>query len=411
MCLLAILVTAVLLASAVMPITAYAQDPLPPPADEAAAAEAPITDDAAAEGAPAAEPPPAEEIALPKILAEVPAGTDVVLLDENGAPLPLATNEAAEVLENGDPMWCPGTAEPGDSGCTTPHASFADLLADLADDSETGSGTITSPIQYSVTDDGADPRGIFFQLGDRGHRPVTRALTSTATAERHAHRTQMNFINWEPGNTLTLNDLDARQRRHAQSMTASWMAPMRTDHRERPRTSSNSDGASIETTGDITVSHSEFQGSSSDGLDLFAGGDIELDEVDSSYAQGGDGVYGFANGSFTITHGVFSNNYENGITGRGEDLTLSDVTADSNGTMGILAGAYGDALLTNVTATENYLLGIAVGGMGDTTINSLFADDNGLLGVAAGQWRRLPRMSAPTVMNSSARSDRPRGRR
>jgi hypothetical protein len=389
---ISLLTLLVLLISAVMPGTAYAQDPLPPPPEEATAAEVPVTEDAVAEEIPVAEPPPAEEIALPDVLAEVPAGTDVVLLDENGASLPLATNEAAEVLESGDPMWCPGTAEPGDGGCTAPHASFADLLADLADDSEVGSGTIYVSNLYSVTDDGgADAGGIFFNWGDYAVTDLviqggwdfgSNTLNGTSTIGA-----AMNFLNWgNPGNTLTLNDLDfinggmlniydnILDGTHADVILENVSV-----------TGSNSDGAYIETTGDITVSHSDFQGSSSDGLELFAGGDIELDEVDSSTAQGGDGVYGFAEGNFTITDGVFSDNYDDGITvGAGGDLTLSDVAADGNGFMGILAGAYGNTLLTNVTATENYMLGIAVGGMGDTTLNGVHADDNGLLGVAAG---------------------------
>ena len=291
--LVSLLTLLVLLISAVMPGTAYAQEPLPPPPDEAAAAEAPITDDAASDEAPVAEPPQAEEIALPDVLAEVPAGTDVVLLDEDGAPLPLATNEAAEVLAGGDPMWCPGTATPGDGGCTTPHASFADLLADLADDSEVGSGTIYVSNLYSVTDDsGADSGGIFFNWGDYAVTDLviqggwdfgSNTLNGTSTIGA-----QMNFINWgNPGNTLTLNDLDFING----GMLDIYDSIVDGTHADVilenvSVTGSNSDGAYIETTGDIKVNHSDFSGSSSDGMELYSGGDIELDEVGSTLQPG-----------------------------------------------------------------------------------------------------------------------------
>ena len=179
MCSLAIIVTAVLLASAVMPITAYAEDPLPPP--DASGAEGspppaegsseeivpPLDGQVAQEALPvepaeagevALEEPfveeaaPVEATALPEVLEAAPEGTEVVILDETGAGLPLASSAAAEVLVSGDPMWCPGDSEPG-AGCTTSHASFADLLADLADHSETGPGTIYVANNYSVFDD------------------------------------------------------------------------------------------------------------------------------------------------------------------------------------------------------------------------------------------------------------------
>jgi len=57
--------------------------------------------------------------------------TNVVVLDEEGEALPLASQEAAEVIANSDPVWCPAgqVPTPGANGCTTSYATLTDLVA------------------------------------------------------------------------------------------------------------------------------------------------------------------------------------------------------------------------------------------------------------------------------------------
>lgn len=78
--------------------------------------------------APTEEPTPIAEQ-----LHELPEGTEVVVLNEDGEALPLASNEAAHIIAGGDPQWCPVGVTPGSATCTTAgQTSFAGLLAELS---------------------------------------------------------------------------------------------------------------------------------------------------------------------------------------------------------------------------------------------------------------------------------------
>ena len=75
---------------------------------------------------------PASEEAVPSdLLSEFPENTDLVVLDENGNPVSLASQEAVSILEEADPIWCPASQAiptPGANGCTT-NQTITSLLA------------------------------------------------------------------------------------------------------------------------------------------------------------------------------------------------------------------------------------------------------------------------------------------
>lgn len=113
-----ITVLAVLVVNSFWTIPVLADDGTPPPA------ETPVETPTA----PTEEPTPIVEQ-----LQELPEGMEVVVVNEDGEVVPLATNEAAQAIHNNDPMWCPAGVAPGGAGCTTPgQTSFAGLLAELA---------------------------------------------------------------------------------------------------------------------------------------------------------------------------------------------------------------------------------------------------------------------------------------
>lgn len=59
-----------------------------------------------------------ESLATPvEVLDALPEGANLVILDQVGAALPLASSEAADTLANGDPMYCAGTDAPGSPSC------------------------------------------------------------------------------------------------------------------------------------------------------------------------------------------------------------------------------------------------------------------------------------------------------
>ena len=84
----------------------------------------------------------------------VPDGTGLAVVNAEGETVPLATQEAAEIISTGDPMWCPTGVPPIPStgGCTASFGSFnggGGLLAVLA--GKTAAGTIWIAASYVGT--------------------------------------------------------------------------------------------------------------------------------------------------------------------------------------------------------------------------------------------------------------------
>ena len=121
----------------------------PPPATEAATESPVVATEVPVESTPipvdaSSTPEPAqatlteaaateEEIPVTELLSQVSEDTDLVVLDENGEALSLASQDAAEIIQVADPIWCPEGQLPtiGLNGCTTSFASIFELLNDM----------------------------------------------------------------------------------------------------------------------------------------------------------------------------------------------------------------------------------------------------------------------------------------
>jgi cytoskeletal protein RodZ len=75
----------------------------------------------------------AEDTPVTELLSQIPEETNLVVLDENGQALSVASQNAAEIIEVADPIWCPEGQTPtiGLNGCTNSFASIFDLLNDM----------------------------------------------------------------------------------------------------------------------------------------------------------------------------------------------------------------------------------------------------------------------------------------
>lgn len=67
-----------------------------------------------------------DDSSVEEILEQLPPETQIVVLDETGETLPLATQEAEELIYNGDPMWCPAGVAPKSNvgGCSPSFTYF-----------------------------------------------------------------------------------------------------------------------------------------------------------------------------------------------------------------------------------------------------------------------------------------------
>ena len=77
------------------------------------------------------EQAPEEEAPEPALFEQIPGDTEVMVLNENGETLPLASEAAMDVILDTDPMWCPAGVQPGGSGCTINFATINALLPPL----------------------------------------------------------------------------------------------------------------------------------------------------------------------------------------------------------------------------------------------------------------------------------------
>ena len=104
--------------------------------------------------------------------------TSIVVLDEQGEPLVLGSQEAADAVAGSDPVWCPesvNTPTPGENGCSASYTTIPDLLAAMQTSPQSFSqnGTIflektsgqafTTPL---VLDEFERESGFFFQQSE-----------------------------------------------------------------------------------------------------------------------------------------------------------------------------------------------------------------------------------------------------
>lgn len=378
-------ITAVLLMSVMGTTTVYADggtsdDPAvtEPPSDPP---EETLADETASDPAPGEEPaadssedaPPPEEtpesssadeippvetasvedpVEIPEILEQVPEGTDLVVLNEEGTPEPLASEVAAEILVEGDPIWCPdGQAPtPGANGCTASHTGFDDLIADLTGGTYSGDGVIWVESTYDANEDNSS---IIFD-GTSGNLAALSAIsvlggwngvsgsTSTDTSSPSLLDDPMIFTNWS--GAVSLSNLEF------QGAVEAWGS------------------VQVETDGDITVSDLSVSGNTGGAgtiLDNCVGagactgsGDILVTDSDFS-SNTGTGLGTLSTGDVTIKNVTADNNTVVGLNlntdnGNANNVKLTDVTVTNSGNDGIhIHDVDGNVTLKNITATDN----------------------------------------------------------
>lgn len=294
------------------------------------------------------------------ILEALPEDTPLIVLDEEGEALPLATEEAAQAIIIGDPIWCPAsvaTPTPGLNGCSGSYATFAALLADpiFAGGGPASDGVIWIEKTYAgegatVTLDGAVLTVMKdFKLTLKGGWNGVGTNTID-TNDKSVFNAPLIITGWN--NDVTISDIAVQN-----SLIA---AP---------------NSLQIATTGNITVNRVSVNNNTQGGAFFSNSGASAPKKV-------------------TITDGNFSNNGTSGTIGLQVlsvgVVTLKNVTADGNG-----AATSGEGIqinnsfattaqavtLTNVSANNNFGTGVFVNSNGVITVTDMTATNNGVGGV------------------------------
>ncbi|MEW6401646.1 MAG: HYR domain-containing protein [Chloroflexota bacterium] len=325
---------------------------------------------------PQATPLPEENVATPvpeessvDLLAQVPENTNVVVLDENGETVSLASQAAADMVEIGDPMWCPEGTLPGGLDCTDNYDSIAQLLAVLTGDN------IADYQRNGI---------IYFTAGSSGGNFT---LTSGSVGSPDFGRLNDYHLTlqggWD-GEYLDLADFNGQTDFASNTVTiGSFNTPWN---------------------GNVTINNMIFNNVPGTSLTVYTyGDDITLNNVDVTYTNPAtdqsnssnvvlDTSRGNQTGDITIGAGSsFDNgtngaglyaNAENGdimITGvTGQPITFTDANGDGTGTNYNGATLAGDTvILTNVSATNNDGNGIIINNPDLVFLNNVAASNNG----------------------------------
>jgi parallel beta helix pectate lyase-like protein len=297
-------------------------------------------------------------------LSQIPDGTGVVVLDETGATVPLATQEAADIASTGDPMWCPSGVTPGAATCSGSYSSLSDLVAGFV---PTGNGTIwiqAGPDPGSeATIDGSGSwsaaRNFSLTLlgGWAGCSPTcTSSITGVSTFD-----TAINIVDWTGSVTVKNIAFEGVPANSAYSTTAALnvanaKGSIALDNVSAHASASNLRGAWLDNLSSsagapVTVTNSIFTANTADGLTIQSAGAVTLKNVTSDSNTLGVYIHNdYASGAkpVTITNGVFTGNNSDGLSIYSNGaVTLNNISADFN-----LSGN-GATITNNVLGTVN----------------------------------------------------------
>ncbi len=210
-----------------------------------------------------------QQTSLLDTLQDLPAETNIVVLDENSQPLPLASQEASNIIAPGDPVWCPAgqAPTPGANGCSHSYSYLMELVTYFT---PTNNGTIWieagsygiwdpcyphTPCGGDTTIDGgvsgnwssASRYTLTLQGGWSGISNDTSIVGESIFTTDH-----VSILSW--GNDVTINNITFNS-----GLTVSTTQNVVINN----STFSNSGGIGAEiSANDITVNHSKFSGNS-----------------------------------------------------------------------------------------------------------------------------------------------------
>jgi len=276
---------------------------IPPPTDQAPQ----ITDTTATDST-------ITTVEQPTLLETLPDNTDLVVLDQNGEPLSLVTQQAADAIATSDPMWCPTgqNPTPGVNGCSGPFTSLSALVAGFV---PTGNGIIWiqsgADAGSNVLIDGngtwaaAKNYALTLQGGWSGIPNDISILSTNSIFDGH----QIGILNWT--GAVTINNLNI---------------------------TGAGNGIDLQTTlGNVTLTNITTE-NNTNGMNLWHVGNLTLNNVNASHNIGFYGLYIVANENVNMNNVIISNNQGAGalIYSSGINTVLTDVTASNNTNNGLV---------------------------------------------------------------------------
>ena len=294
-------------------------------------------------------------------LSNMPAGTKVVVVDSQGDKVALGSQQAQDILNSGDPIWCPSTVTipiSGASGCTslyiynppsTPDA-LTGLLSYLQAHQPTVAGTIWIEMSYDSAISDPDETGFTlnglstystmsnYALTIKGGWYGSGSGSVYTTLPSTQFEVPISITNWNA--PVTISDIKITGASSGTAVLTVSSSQGVTLTRVQSINSASGNGAKITSTGAgtaVSITSSQFSGNAGGGLDVLTAGPITLTSVTADGNLGGVGA-NLQNLSLSTPYTVtvngasdFSGNSTDGldISVNGK-IAITDLTASNN---------------------------------------------------------------------------------
>jgi hypothetical protein len=243
-----------------------------------------------------------------QIISQLPEGTDLVVVSEEGEVEPLVTQEAEKAIIENDPIWCPDGVTPHAlaNGCSDSYSSFNDLLNSL------------------VGNDQPTKNGIIWIAKDYDSQTAEPAATKSITIDGNTYKTWRNYSltlqgGWNGLDTTTVDQSNPSTFSGDTLRIINWQADVTINDLVIDGAAGNA-GLMVTTTGDVTVERVESKNNKNNRgayIDNDAGtGKVTI--VDSRFNDNGngkndDGLFISSRGSVSLVNVVASGNKDDGV--------------------------------------------------------------------------------------------------
>ena len=332
-----------------------------------------------------------EDETVAEMLSDVPENTDIVVLDENGEAVSLVEQEAADIMMEEDPMWCPVGVLPGGVGCSANYANISALILNMRNN--TSAYEADGVIYFTANSGGSlELTNNFSSLRNAGFNALSSynltlqggwngvngaGATFTGQTNFGSNTLTIGEFNNRWIGDITLNNFTFNGVSNGNAITIyTTSGDITLNNVDVAQQSGNDYTANLDSnSGDITVQNSSFDGNNS-GNNRNRGFRAQTDTgaitiTDASFSDARDcfGFFGFC------FFDAFANN--DGATLSAPTVTLTNVTSNNNDLNGIQISDADTVTLNNVTGTNNGTSffftgvgsGVNVNGTGSTTVN------------------------------------------
>jgi len=322
-----------------------------------------------------------ESSSVAEVIQSLPEDTTLVVIDESGEVLPLASEQAAETIAVADPQWCPVGVVPGSPTCSGTKTSFngtnplTNLIQWLKDNQPNKAGVIWIEAGYVGTT-GLETSAIILSGADYTHMDnfaltINGGWTGTGTTLNPNTPSTFNvaFVITGWNGAITINNIAVTGVSNTLALSVQTTGNINLNNVDVVSNATLFSGARLDNesgTGNVAVNDSRFNnntGVTPNGLTIISKGTVTLKNVTAN-GNSGYGVY-IENHNATTPKAVtingtnhFSYNGWDGLRVKTKGaITLNNVTAMGN-TQG--HGAYLDNCGFNYT-TDVCTYGVANG--------------------------------------------------